>query len=125
MAVSVQYLETLLRLDQGGPSAEQLGLLQREIGIATWVWDVTEQSARWYGDPSALLGFPPGVFAGRFEQCLEHIHTDDRQRAHETLVACLKGLQPEFRTEGRVVWPNGQVHWLACYGRGFYGPDGR
>jgi PAS domain S-box-containing protein len=125
MAASVEHLDALVGLEQGGLTAEQLGLLQREIGIATWVWDVAEDSARWYGDPSALLGFSPGTFAGRFEQCLEHIHPEDRPRAYETLIACLKGIQPEYRTEGRVIWPNGSVHWLACYGRGFYGPDGR
>ncbi len=125
MAASVEHLDALVRFEQGGFSAEQLGMLQREIGIATWVWDVSESTARWYGDPSALLGFPQGTFSGRFEECLEHIHPEDRGRAQETLMACLKGLKPVYRTEGRVLWPNGSVHWLACYGRGFYGPDGR
>lgn len=125
MAASVEHLDALVRLERGEFSAEQLGLLQREIGIATWVWDVTEDAARWYGDPSALLGFSPGAFGGRFEQCLEHIHPEDRPRAYETLIACLKGIRPEYRTEGRAIWPDGSIHWLACYGRGFYGPDGR
>ncbi|HUL92226.1 MAG TPA: PAS domain S-box protein [Burkholderiales bacterium] len=125
MAASVEHLDDLVRLEHGEFTAEQLGLLQREIGIATWVWDVTEGAAKWYGDPSALLGFSPGDFSGRFEECLQHVHPEDCGRARETLVACLKGLKPEFRTEGRVIWPNGSVHWLACYGRGFYGPDGR
>src|SRR5262245_58334676 len=125
MAASVEDLDALIRLERGELSAEQLGLLQREIGLATWVWDVTEDSARWYGDPSALLGLPPGTFGGRFDQCLERTHPEDRARAYDTMIACLKGLKPEFRTEGRVIWQDGSVHWLACYGRGFYGADGR
>ncbi len=49
----------------------------------------------------------------------------DRARARAGFIACLKGEQPVYRAEERVVWPNGSVHWLESHMRGRHGRDGR
>jgi PAS domain-containing protein len=72
-----------------------------------------------------MLGLPPGSFGGRFGEYLRHVHPEDAARARQVYVDCLKGRTPEYRTEDRVVWPDGSVHWLETYGRASYARNGR
>ncbi len=105
--------------------ADQLALAQEAIGLATWIWDLRMDRVQWFGDMGALLGLPPRKFAGRFQDYLGALHLDDRAAASITFVECLKGLRPQYRSEERVIWPDGSTHWLETYGRGSYGADGR
>ena len=108
-----------------GKRADQLALAQQALGIVTWVWDVSLDRVTWYGDVSLLLGLPPSAFSGRFEDYLARLHPEDRTAARRVFIDCLKGLQPQYRTAERVIWPDGSIHWLEAYGRGHYGMDGR
>ena len=105
--------------------ADQLALAQEAIGLTTWIWDVKEDRMQWYGDMGALLGHPPRKFTGDFQIYLDALHPDDRRAARRTFIECLKGKRPQYRTEERVIWPDGSVHWLETYGRGSYRADGR
>jgi PAS domain S-box-containing protein len=53
------------------------------------------------------------------------LHPDDVQASERTLKECISGVRPEYRTEERVVWPDGTVRWLETYGRASYGADRR
>ena len=104
---------------------EQFELVQEALGIVTWIWDLEADLVRWQGDASRLLGLPPGRFAGRFADYLARVHPEDARKARQIYVDCMKGRHPEYRSEERVVWPDGSVHWLETYGRAEYGADGR
>ncbi|MGA2551043.1 MAG: EAL domain-containing protein [Burkholderiaceae bacterium] len=97
---------------------------QEALGIVTWIWDLQANQVCWFGDLSILLGVPPGQFDGSFLDYERHLHPDDRDRARETLSECITGIHPQYRSEERVLWTDGSIHWLETYGRGEYGPSG-
>lgn len=62
-------------------------------------------------------GFPP-----TYDGWLSRVHPDDRSRVVDDLDRAFESGVVE--TEYRVVWPNGEVHWLQTRGRAEQGPDG-
>ncbi len=95
------------------------------MGIVTWIWDPVSNEVEWYGDLSPLLGQPRGVFSGDFPGFLAAMHADDVPASKARFIACLKGALPTYRAEERVRWPDGSLHWLETYGRGYYTTEGR
>ena len=92
-------------------------------GIGLWIWDVRTGHIEWHGRHSSLLGVPDGAFDGTyafFERC---VHPDDRA----LIVAAVEKARDErtdYQAEFRVVWPNGEVHWIKGRGRFSYDADG-
>jgi PAS domain S-box-containing protein len=105
--------------------AEHFALAQQALGFVTWIWNGSGDRAQWLGDLSPLLGLPPGSYSGSYKDYQRFLHPEDVLPSHRTLKECLRGVRPEYRTEERVVWPDGSVHWLETYGRAVYGADGR
>src|SRR6187431_3261853 len=105
--------------------AEQLALVQGDLGVVTWIWDVGSAKARWYGDLAPLLGLPRGSHSSDLPGFIAHLHPDDAAASRPRFLACLKGELPSYHAEGRVIWPDGSVHWLETLGRRGYGADGR
>ncbi len=104
---------------------EALALVQEALGTCTWVWDVRRDRVRWHGDPSQLLGLAHGTLPPGFRDYFEHVHPDDRAASRAVHRACLKGERQAYRTEERIVWPDGTVRWLETYARGRYDKAGR
>jgi two-component system, sensor histidine kinase and response regulator len=115
--------------DEGGrrlvDGTTQLALVQDAMGIVTWIWDPVVDEVAWYGDLSPLLGLTRGSFAESFPAFQAAMHEDDVAASKTRFIACLKGTLPSYRAEERVRWPDGTVHWLETYGRGYYTPQGR
>ena len=106
--------------------AEHFALAQQALGFVTWIWNGDGDRAEYLGDLSPLLGLPAGTHSGRYSDYQKALHPDDRQASWCTLQDCISGAAPEYRTEERVIWPDGSVHWLETYGRSTAtGPDGR
>ncbi len=99
--------------------------MHEAVGIVTWIWDITTDSASWFGDLSPLLGLPPHGFDGRFAAFLARLHPDDVERSRQRMIDCLKGRTQNYVAEERVLWPDGSIHWLETHGRGEYGDDSR
>jgi len=105
--------------------AEHFALAQQALGFVTWIWNGSGDRALYLGDLAPLLGLPAGSHSGRYQDYQKALHPDDVQASLRTLQECISGARREYRTEERVVWPDGTVHWLETYGCGTYGADGR
>jgi PAS domain S-box-containing protein len=103
----------------------QLELVHRTAHVTSWVWNIAGNRTRWFGDPDALLGLPLGTFSGRFEDYLARLHPQYVESARRTFVDCLKGLRPNYRSEERLMLPDGRVRWVETFGQGEYASDGR
>ena len=64
-----------------------------------------------------------GVRRAAFEAFARIVHPDDAARVREAIAAS-SGTGRPTRSEFRVVWPSGEVRWLATNGKVYYGPDG-
>ncbi|MBX3634605.1 MAG: response regulator [Rubrivivax sp.] len=106
--------------------AQQFLLVQRTLGVVTWVWDVEPvEHGRWYGDLSPLLGLPEGSFDNTLAHFVRCLHPDDAGPFESVFRDCLAGRRDSYRTEQRVVWPDGRWRCLETYGRAERDGNGR
>ena len=105
-------------------SEEQFALAQAAAGIGTWNWQPQKNFASFSGEYFALYGLPNDHPPIGYEEWLELVHPDDRERVHHEMQMALRetlSVDDEFR----VVWPNGTIHWLAGKGTVFCDGDGQ
>jgi PAS domain S-box-containing protein len=95
----------------------RLATAQEALGLVTWIWTEGTAEAQWFGDLSPLLGLPPGTYAGTRADYLKALHPEDVAQSKRVLEETLQGARTGWRTEERVVWPDGSVHWLETHGR--------
>jgi PAS domain S-box-containing protein len=54
-----------------------------------------------------------------YRELQDAIHPDDRPSAADAIERCLRG-EADYDVEHRVVWPNGETHWLMVRGRAVF-----
>jgi PAS domain S-box-containing protein len=95
---------------------ERLDLATRAAHLGIWDWDIPKNELVWDDRMYELYGIKREDFAGAYEAWLAGIHPDDREASdHISQQARLGG--GEYRTEFRVVWPDGTVRHLRAYGQ--------
>ncbi len=84
-------------------------------GTGSWEWDTTTNKVFWSDAIEPMFGFKRGEFGGTYEAYLARVHPDDRAQVSETVQDALRNDTP-YRTEHRVIWPNGEHRWVAARG---------
>ncbi len=79
--------------------------------IGTWDWDIASGKLHWSEIVAPLYGYERDLLETSYDRYLEAIHPDDRERVIAANRACIEE-EVEYDIEHRVVWPNGEVHWL-------------
>jgi PAS domain S-box-containing protein len=95
----------------------RLATAQEALGLVTWLWSEGMPDAEWFGDLSPLLGLAPGAYSGTRAGYVKALHPEDVEESDRVLQETLHGSRVGWRTEERVVWPDGSVHWLETHGR--------
>jgi diguanylate cyclase (GGDEF)-like protein/PAS domain S-box-containing protein len=120
-------LRTVQRLQQTqidlAQAEDRLGLVLRSSGISVWNWDIKANIVKADEYYSAIFGLPFGQFPHTVEEFAASVHPDDRERIQQAIAASLES-GAEYKTEYRVVWPNGTVRTLAARAKIGYGEDG-
>ncbi|MEO7932415.1 MAG: GAF domain-containing protein [Chthoniobacterales bacterium] len=93
--------------------AAQLGTWDTAMDTRTTTWD---QRARQQFGLQAEMSDP--------EYTLECIHPDDRKRVQMESQAARESADGIYKTEFRVIWPDGSIHWIACHGRVVFAGEG-
>jgi signal transduction histidine kinase/CheY-like chemotaxis protein len=91
---------------------ERVALAARGAGLGTWELDVQTGEAFWDEQMWLLRGHAPQPGAMHEAERLACLHPDDRAAVHTLLSDALVRGTP-FENEFRVVWPDGQLRWLA------------
>ncbi len=112
MKQALDLSETRLR------TAQEAG----EVGL--WDWDLRpdgDRAAIWSPTLYRNLGLTPDQPA-RFDTLLQAMHPDDRDAMRDSAQVMLRDrrLDP---SEYRVIWPNGEIHWLLSRGELLIDPD--
>ena len=97
-----------------------LALSSAEMGA--WDWDVPAASMWWDDRMHALFGLAPGTFKGGFNDFLELVHKEDRQKIRaefEREIATRTAVDTEFR----VTWPSDASEHLVRMRSKVYGAD--
>ena len=84
-------------------------------GLGTWRWELTSGLTLWDERLEALFGLAPGEFDGSYDAYVSMLHPDDRDSVIATVDKAVQN-KSRYRTEHRVVWPDGSVHWISGAG---------
>lgn len=103
---------------------ERLNLALMSSSVGTWSWNIVENSLIWDDYIHPLFGLEPKTFPGRFEDFVQLVHPDDRERLGQVVDKTLENDAP-YDPEYRVVWPDGTVRCLASRGKVYRDPTGR
>ncbi len=93
-------------------AAERVALATHAAGMGTWELDLREDVSRWDAQMWRLRGREPQPRAMSEAERMAIVHPDDHERiasAHAVAMASDAPAAFEFR----VIWPDGQVRWLA------------
>ncbi len=100
-------------------SEERLGLTLRSSGIGVWNWDVASNRIKADAHCSVLYGLPAGQFPATLEEVLDLAHLEDRERVRQEIAASIEH-GAEYKSEYRVVRPDGAERTLIARGKVYY-----
>jgi PAS domain S-box-containing protein len=99
---------------------EQRALLaeaQSLAGLGCWEWDPASGRVTWSDELYEIYGVQRGVFEPSFENYLERVHPQDRERVGALVAAALRDPHGGgFAFEERIVRPAGEVRELRSHG---------
>ncbi|MGA7215454.1 MAG: SpoIIE family protein phosphatase [Terrimicrobiaceae bacterium] len=101
---------------------DRLSLALSSAEMGAWDWDVPAASMWWDDRMHALFGLAPGTFKGGFNDFLELVHKEDRQKIRaefEREIATRTAVDTEFR----VTWPSDASEHLVRMRSKVYGAD--
>lgn len=90
---------------------ERLELAQQAGKIGTFEWHIQSNNLTWTAELEALYGLAPGSFKGQYNDWVQAIHPDDRNKVEQDLwqgIAIGQGLNSEFR----ILCPTGETRWM-------------
>ncbi len=93
-----------------------------EVGV--WEWDIPEGSVAWSALSERLHGFDTTAFRGTFDEVIDCMHAEDRQRVRDG-IARVGASAPRFRVEYRVLRQDGTSPWIASVGQVSHDEHGR
>ena len=102
---------------------ERLRMTLRASGIGVWSRDIDGNLLEMDENCCLLFGLA-GPTRRTVEENVALIHPDDRERVVQEVAASIKR-EAEFKTEFRVIWPNGKVRFLISAGLASAGRAGR
>src|SRR5262245_59032905 len=92
--------------------------------IGHWDMDLVHDSSRRSQRHDECFGYTAPVPRWGLHTFLQHLHPDDRtvveRKLHDAITRAV-----DWRSEFRVLWPDGSEHWLAASGAPYSIQDGR
>ncbi len=111
-----KHAEEALRISEW-----RLKLALTGANAGTWVWDVIHDSTYWSDENYRLMGYEPGSCVPNRETWMAHIPPEDWAAA--TIPTVLRE-NSIMKTEYRVIWPDGSIHWLHDLGKTLFDDNG-
>lgn len=92
---------------------ERLRLAVDAGSIGIWDWEIGSGLVTPSEGIVRLIGVAPERFAGTFDEYLAAVHPEDKPHVEQALQQALAD-QADYRTESRIVSPEGEVRWIAA-----------
>jgi PAS domain S-box-containing protein len=121
LASTQKVLQTRKELDQ---SEERLRLALHSSGIGVWNWDIASNVISTDENCSIMFGLPIGDFPKTIEEFRAFVHPDDRERVQRDVGTSVEHLT-EYRTEFRMVRPDGAIRIDVAQGKVYCDESGR
>lgn len=104
-------------------SEERLTLATIHNGVGIWDWDLQTLELIWDESMFSLYHLHREDFSGAVEAWEKSLHPDDRNRCVQETQAALSG-EKAFDTDYRVIWPNGEIHYIKAVAKVFRDQSG-
>lgn len=91
----------------------ELATSSAKIGI--WDWDVINDVVLWDDQMCALYGIQKSDFKGVYRAWQKSIYPADQKGNDDAIQQALQG-RKDFDATFRVLWSNGEIHWLRAFG---------
>lgn len=98
--------------------SERLSLALKSAACGCWEWDIVKDSLIWDDRMYELYGKPAQPDTDNtqaYQTWVDTLHPDDRAATEERLAQALLG-QVEFNSEFRVIYPDGNIHFIKAHG---------
>lgn len=92
-------------------SEERLRMSQQIANIATWEWNVEQDSMFWSARAAEVFGYPSSIAETSSERFYRNIVDDDKTRVRATIDEAVN-TRGECNTEFRVLMSSGEIRWL-------------
>lgn len=98
-------------------SEERLNMALQASNMGIWEWDVANDRLYWSPELKEQFGLKPKEDI-TYDKYVTLIHPDDRAFSRACIENSLKTGDP-YTFEHRIIWPNGETHWLLGKGRAY------
>jgi len=105
-------------------SRERLDLAQMAANMGTYEYILSGQTLHWSPAMFRLYGMAPAAAGGDLSLWIRLVHPEDLARVERERLGALAD-QQEFRTEYRIVRPDGEIRWVKSISKIFRDSDGR
>jgi signal transduction histidine kinase/CheY-like chemotaxis protein/HPt (histidine-containing phosphotransfer) domain-containing protein len=85
-------------------------------GIGVWDYDLCSDKLLWDERMYHIYQLSDKDFKGTFESWMDCLHPDDVENIHSLMDQSIVTGE-DFVNEFRIIWPNGQIRWVAVHGR--------
>ena len=97
---------------------ERISTATRSAQVAIWDWDVKNNVLVWDDQMYTLYRLKKEEFSDVFDGWTNRLHPEDKELSiNETNIA-LRG-EKEYDTEFRIIWPDGEIHYVKARGEVF------
>jgi PAS domain S-box-containing protein len=123
MTMSREITERKLAENELREKEERLSLATAINGVGIWDWNLKTQQMIWDDSMYTLYHLRREDFIGTEEAWRKSLHPDDLARGDREVEEAIAGIKP-FDTEFRVVWPNGEIHYIKAVAKIFRDEQG-
>ena len=88
-----------------------------------WDLDLANGQNIWFGDLESTFGITAETYLAGKNEFFERLHPDDRDRVAKAIAEAQQDRRP-YRSEYRVVRPDGTIRWLADRGKFYFAANG-
>jgi len=86
---------------------------QASADIGDWEWEIAAGKLHWSEEVEVMHGFAPGTFNGDYQQWLNSVHPEDRERATSAVADAIKN-GSDYDIEYRTLRTDGSMYWTAA-----------
>lgn len=100
-------------------SEQRYKMAQSAAKIGSWEWDIRTNKLYWSDNIAPMFGLKSTDFAGTYDAYLMLLDPETRLLVSNTIEDTLNKKQ-SYVIEHKVIWPNGEEHWVSAKGEVHY-----
>jgi two-component system sensor histidine kinase/response regulator len=109
--------------DELKKSEERYALAQSVANVGSWDWNIETDDLFWSEQTEKIYGISRGEFSRKYNNFLELVHPDDREKVRNKVKECLEsGI--EYQSDYRIVRTDGTIRWTWSKGKVIRNNDG-